>query len=83
MQLTENDKSTGIPDEIPDDFLIPEEEYDKMTGGPAHAPQPVPHDPLVEQIHALLKQANVPKETLSSVRDAVQKELNDVIAKKA
>ncbi|THH27511.1 hypothetical protein EUX98_g6673 [Antrodiella citrinella] len=81
MQLTETDKTKPIPDDLPPDFLIvPEDE----KPGPLHGlnvPPPVPYDPLVEQIQALLKQANVPKETLASVRDAVQNQLKDLVAK--
>jgi len=84
MQLTENDKTNPIPDDLPEDFLIVPEQMDGKPS-PLHGlnppPPTAPHDPLIDQIQALLKQANVPKETLASVRDAVQNQLDEIVGK--
>ena len=78
MQLTENDKTTEIPDELPSDFLVPEDAYDKATSGQQHGLHQPPPDPLVEQIQSILKQAHVPEGTLKSVQAALQKELDEL-----
>ena len=31
MQLTENDETQDMPDKLPDDFFIPDAEYDAAT----------------------------------------------------
>ncbi|KAH8077868.1 hypothetical protein BXZ70DRAFT_690995 [Cristinia sonorae] len=86
MQLTDPDLTDDIPDEIPEDFFVPEADYNKTHGGssgPLHnipAP-PKPNPTLVEQIQNLLKQAHVPSDTLASVQEALQKELNSVAKK--
>lgn len=84
MQLTEKDTTTEFPDELDENFLVPDDVYGKTIGGDKqHAPKPVASDPLAEQIHNLLKQADVPQHTLQSVKAALQSSLEDLAKNKS
>ncbi|THH32074.1 hypothetical protein EUX98_g2088 [Antrodiella citrinella] len=83
MQLTENDTTKELPDELPDDFLfVPDDNATSNSNkGPMHDLQAQPHNYLADQIHDMLKAANIPQETLSSVQEALQKQLDDLAKK--
>ena len=84
MQLTEKDTTTEFPDELDENFLIPDDVYGRsVAGDKQHGPKPVASDPLAEQIHNLLKQADVPQHTLQSVKNALQGSLDDLARNKS
>lgn len=85
MQLTENDTTEDMPNELPTDFFIPDADYDAVTGDDGKPQEDVkPTDPpavgalLMDQISSVLKGANLPASTLDSVNQAIQKELEAV-----
>ncbi len=85
MQLTENDTTEEMPNELPADFFIPDADYDAATGEdpqqdvkPTPPPAPVVGAQLLAQICSVLKDANLPSSTLDSVNQAIQKELEAV-----
>lgn len=84
MQLTEKDSTTEFPDELDETFLVPDDVYAKtVAGDKQHGTKPVASDPLAEQIHNLLKQADVPQHTLQSVKNALQNSLDDLAKNKS
>ncbi|TCD66804.1 hypothetical protein EIP91_000940 [Steccherinum ochraceum] len=91
LQLTDNDTTSDLPRRLPDDFFIPDSEYDAVTAGigldngPAaglrHIPllTEEPVTPFFREIDGILKKAGVPSSTMEGIREAVKKEL-DVIS---
>ncbi|KAH8099644.1 hypothetical protein BXZ70DRAFT_942722 [Cristinia sonorae] len=82
MQLTDNDTTKDMPNQLPDNFFIPDADYDAATqgigGGPASGLNPNGETitPFFKEVDDILKKARVPTSTMNGIHEAIQKELN-------
>jgi len=91
MQLTDNDTTKDMPNKLPDDFFIPDADYDAATAGIGEGPAfalnrprndadgsdgSQPIAPFFREIDEILRRAKVPASAVDGVHEAMQKELD-------
>ena len=91
VQLTPNDTTEKMPDKLPDNFFIPDSDYDSIINDDAKreaehaamaaeaekAAAPKTHL-LYDQLDGILRKANLSPEAMSSVHQAITNELGIV-----
>lgn len=94
MQLAENDRTVGMPTELPTDFFIPDSDYDTVIKEPETAPantinvptggnEEVPKEVQIENALAAkllptLKQAGISDQSALKIESALKSELEQL-----
>ncbi len=85
IQLTDKDDSLPLPDTIPDNFLVAEDDYDDATGdaggGASHGITTGAPKTLIDKLDDILRGMGVSEETLENVHTEMKKELAALVDK--
>ena len=80
MQLTDNDKTEKMPPELPNNFFVPDADYDSTTGVHTLAmlSEPPPKPSLLDQVETILRDNNVKESAIKDALGTMKKEFDDI-----